>query len=166
MANGILTGSKGALIFAGAVILFAVAVAGALGDRFAPDEASEYGEEQSDDPATSQTAAEPASEPDDDDPYAEEDSLFGEYDASSEDEDLIDDTAGFGTSVRDEGDSPSEAEDLDSDDGDAAPAPRPRSSRLSPKASAIPANMRPEDISVEQMKRYLRQPPRIGKSEG
>ena len=172
MANGFLAGSKGALIFAGVVILFAVAVAGTLADRFTPGDGDEYGEEQSEESSGEEAKRPSEREPDAEDEYddyADEESLFGDYEPGSENEELIDDTAGFDTAPGDSGGSASREDEVDDDEGDAAP-PRGRSARRtgnpSGKAVVIPANVRPENISVEQMKRYVLQPPRLGKSEG
>lgn len=105
MASGVLANSRNALFFAGGVIAFAAVAALALGDRFTPQgDGATSGEYQSDQLAGPISNGSDAEEQDASfsDQDADADSVFGDYEGFSDDDELIDDTKGADTSPTDD----------------------------------------------------------------
>jgi hypothetical protein len=164
MADGFPANTKGALIFAGAVIAFAALIGGSMGSQFVPGSAGDDLDVQAAaEEGTPAESAEPESEAEPSG-FAEEDSVFGEFQGFASDEELIDDTAGFNAGPVD--DEPfTVIETVDEGSDSAAAETRPSKDRPRQTAQRAPRprrNARPEDLSVKDVKDMLRQPPRVG----
>lgn len=170
MAGGLFSNSKTTLIFAGGVIGAAALFAGFLAPAYPVGSAQE-----SEPPAEERIAK---AEPNSDQQPAADNPEFGEFAGFADDAELIDETEGFDPTpdfdsdiVLPEPNTPSagfggtrDSEIVDDDDDEGAPAPRAKQ----PKTALASANqqlrrpgVRPQDLSVEQMKRRLATPPRV-----